>query len=63
MEAENEREMGAEMNAEYQAFLENKAQLADGDGFEPSFMPDSLFDFQSALVTWAIRQGAQRDFC
>lgn len=46
----------------YADFLLNKAQLADGDGFDPSFLPDSLFDFQSALVTWALRKGRSAIF-
>jgi len=41
----------------YEDFIESKSQL-DGDyGFEPSFMPDWLFDYQSALVQWACRKG------
>lgn len=47
---------GTTMTA-YQAFLQRKAQL-DGDyGFDPVVMPDALFDFQQALVTWAVRKG------
>lgn len=41
----------------YSEFLERKLQL-DGDfGFEPVFIPDTLFPFQSALVDWAARKG------
>lgn len=43
--------------ASYQEFLERKSQL-DGDyGFEPYEIPDALFDFQRALVEWAVRKG------
>ena len=42
---------------DYRQFLARKAQLANAGGFEPVFMPDSLFDFQQHLVGWAIRQG------
>lgn len=42
---------------EYAAFLERKAQVGSRDGFAPIFMPSSLFDFQSALVEWAVRVG------
>ena len=39
----------------YAAFLDRKAQLGGEHGFAPSWMPEFLFDFQSALVEWAIR--------
>ena len=42
---------------EYEAFLEKKTQMADGGGFAPTFLPEYLFDFQSALVDWALRKG------
>jgi hypothetical protein len=42
---------------EYEKFLEKKAQLGSFDGFKPLFLPDSLFDFQSFLVDWALRKG------
>lgn len=45
------------MKADYAAFLDRKAQLTDQHGFEPIWIPDFLFDFQKALVTWAIRKG------
>jgi hypothetical protein len=41
----------------YQQFLERKAQLSDGTGFEPGEMPDGMFPFQRDLTAWAIRQG------
>lgn len=41
----------------YAEFLARKAQLDSGDGFEPAWMPDFLFDFQRDLVDWSIRQG------
>lgn len=41
----------------YENFLERKAQSGDASGFEPLWMPDFLFDFQRALVTWAIKKG------
>jgi superfamily II DNA or RNA helicase len=41
----------------YADFLESKSQLGANDGFEPSFMPDYLFDFQKALVEWKIKKG------
>ena len=44
-------------NDEYYAFLESKTQLGALKGFEPRFMPGFLFDFQAALVEWAVRKG------
>lgn len=43
--------------AEYAEFLGRKAQLGGEHGFAPLWMPDFLFDFQRALVEWAIRKG------
>lgn len=45
------------MAINYQAFLERKTQLDSGSGFEPSFLPEFLFPFQTAMVEWAVRQG------
>lgn len=41
----------------YAKFLEQKTQLDGDSGFEPNWMPDFLFPFQTALVEWAIRKG------
>lgn len=41
----------------YQQFISKKAQLDGNFGFDPVFMPDSLFDFQKELVTWAVQKG------
>lgn len=43
--------------ADYAAFLDAKSQLGAASGFEPIWLPDFLFDFQRALVTWALRKG------
>lgn len=43
--------------SDYAAFLANKAQLTNAGGFEPGSLPGHLFDFQTALVEWAVRQG------
>lgn len=45
------------MNASYGAFLASKAQYGEDSGFDPLWMPDFLFDFQRALVEWALRKG------
>ena len=42
---------------EYAAFLDDKAQRADRQGFAPDDLPAFLFPFQSALVDWALRTG------
>ncbi len=48
--------------SDYTAFLERKAQLDSVDGFAPLWMPDFLFDFQQALVEWALRRGRSAIF-
>lgn len=47
---------------EYQAFLARKAQLANGSGFAPVWMPDFLFDFQQYLEDWTCRMGRAANF-
>lgn len=41
----------------YQDFLATKMHLGDMHGFEPVWVPEFLFDFQRALVDWAVRKG------
>lgn len=41
----------------YTDLLARRAQLANAGGFEPTHMPDHLFDFQQVLVEFAVRQG------
>lgn len=41
----------------YEEFLDRKSQLGGSYGFDPVWMPDFLFDFQSALVEWSIKRG------
>lgn len=41
----------------YNEFIDRKSQIGSMGGFEPLFMPGGLFDFQAALVDWAIRKG------
>lgn len=43
--------------SDYQAFLHRKTQLGSQGGFAPLWLPDTLFDFQRALVEWAILKG------
>jgi hypothetical protein len=42
---------------EYSKFLEQKTQIGADSGFDPLWMPGSLFDFQVSLTDWAIRKG------
>lgn len=41
----------------YSDFLDHKSQLGGMSGFDPLWMPSTLFDFQQYLVDWAIRKG------
>lgn len=41
----------------YSAFLDRKSQLGGFHGFEPVYLPDSMFDFQRLLTEWIIRKG------
>jgi superfamily II DNA or RNA helicase len=41
----------------YDDFLRAKTQAGADSGFEPVFMPSFLFDFQAAIVEWAVRKG------
>lgn len=41
----------------YRQFLANKSQASGNSGFEPTFLPDWLFDFQRYAADWAIRKG------
>jgi hypothetical protein len=42
---------------DYDAFLDAKTHAGAEHGFEPTFMPATLFDFQVDLTTWAVRKG------
>ena len=46
----------------YERFLARKQQYDGYNGFEPLWMPDWLFDFQQALVDWALRKGRSAIF-
>jgi len=41
----------------YRDFLSRKQDYGARHGFEPTYMPDFLFDFQTYLVDWAVRLG------
>ncbi len=42
---------------DYQQFLANKQQEGANHGFDPVWMPDFLYDFQTHLVEWSLRKG------
>ena len=44
-------------SSDYATFLAKKSQLGTADGFDPVWMPESLFGFQEYLDEWAIRKG------
>ena len=41
----------------YTEFLQSKAQIGLRNGFEPSYLPDFLYDFQRDLVLWSAQCG------
>jgi hypothetical protein len=42
---------------DYSEFIDRKTQVGAEHGFDPVWMPDMLFPFQTALTEWAIRKG------
>lgn len=42
---------------EYELFVKTKATTHTPAGFHPPYLPDHLFDFQSAIVEWACKRG------
>ena len=42
---------------DYQEFLDSKTDYGIEQGFEPLWLPEFLFDFQTHLTFWAIRKG------
>ena len=47
---------------DYEQFLLNKSQLAGNFGFEPSLMPDKMFDFQKYVTDYVIKKGRSAGF-
>lgn len=45
------------MARSYEDFLTARTQSGAMDGFEPTFMPDCLKDFQTYMTAWAVRKG------
>lgn len=45
------------MTDDYGEFLEMRTQRGADHGFDPVHIPAEMFDFQAALVVWALRKG------
>lgn len=54
--ARNDTSSNGLMN-DYSAFLNRKQHTASKGGFTPTYLPSFLYDFQGALVQWAIETG------
>lgn len=52
-----EKKPRKEKASAYAEFLIAKTQLAEGSGFRPQTLPPYLYDFQEALVAWALERG------
>lgn len=50
------------MTPSYTDFLQDKAQAADRQGFDPRELPSFLFPFQEALTLWALQTGRDAIF-
>lgn len=48
--------------SDYLEFIKGKQQYGKRHGFDPVYMPDWLFDFQSHLVEWALLKGRSAIF-
>lgn len=46
----------------YSDFLEQKSHTNNNYGFEPTFIPDWLFDFQKHLLQWSVNKGRSAIF-
>jgi len=44
-------------SSQYAGFLASKVHEGADHGFEPTFMPESAFDFQRAMIDYAVRNG------
>jgi hypothetical protein len=50
------------VTGDYVQYIKAKSQLNDMSGFDPTFIPDYLFDFQKAILDWSIRKGRSAIF-
>lgn len=53
---------GTNGGVSYADFIRQRSQLEELHGFAPTWMPDFLFDFQSAMVDFALRGGRKALF-
>jgi DNA modification methylase len=49
--------IGKSMNCDYEKFVENKRRAEVATGHQPGDLNEHLFDFQHAIVSWAVRRG------
>ncbi len=42
---------------EYYEFIKQKLNIGSSSGFDPTFIPDFLFDFQKFLLEWSVKMG------
>lgn len=42
---------------EYNEFLKRKTQFSGDSGFDATYIPDFLFDYQKSLLQWAVKKG------
>jgi DNA modification methylase len=49
--------IGEKMNCDYEKFVENKRRAEVATGHQPGDLNEHLFDFQHAIVSWAVRRG------
>jgi hypothetical protein len=46
-----------QMSTDYQEFIASKVPRAEAFGFEPEPLPNHVFDFQAAVISWGLRRG------
>lgn len=42
---------------DYNSFIESKRHMSNNHGIQPSFIPDSMFDFQKYVLEYAVKKG------
>lgn len=60
--AQRGRPEGRINHVDYQDFLSAKTHEGAQHGFDPVWMPGSLFPFQAAIAEWSIRKGRAAEF-
>lgn len=49
--------MAGEILDDYESFVKNKRRMEVATGHKPGELNEHLFDFQHAIVSWAVRRG------